>query len=281
MKKRILYILSTSYAGSHFLSLMLGSNSQAMHIGEVKRLRKARDGSESSVCYVCGDEGLCPVLSGINQENINDIYENIFSKVDPGITTLVDASKKPFWAERFINDDKYEYKFIHLIRDPRAYIRRMTLRYKELGRRLRVRRQVAVECPKLALYFLFRSDSILYAYRWLQQNQEISDFLARNRLKASLVTYRDLAMDTANQLQRLTEEAGLIFEPAQLEYWKAVHHGTQKIEYQANKSEKIFDLRWREFLSPELSSKIVADRNINKYLTSIGLKIAENGLTEL
>src|SRR2546428_11097791 len=42
LKRTIIYILSTNYAGSHYLSLLLGSNSRSIHLGEIKRLRDAR-----------------------------------------------------------------------------------------------------------------------------------------------------------------------------------------------------------------------------------------------
>lgn len=39
-KKQIVYILSTNYAGSHFLALMLASHSRCASVGEVHQLRK-------------------------------------------------------------------------------------------------------------------------------------------------------------------------------------------------------------------------------------------------
>jgi hypothetical protein len=284
MKKNILFILSTSYAGSHYLSLMLGSNSRALHIGEAKRLRRQDENSGKTICFLCRDEQECPLLKGFSHERVDEIYDIIFSNIDPHITTLIDTSKKTFWAERFLNNPKYQYKFIHLIRDPRPYVRRMMLRYKKLRARLKIRKQMVRDFISYAPSFLFKADTEVYAYRWLKQNVDISSFLQKNNLDYDLVTYYDLVHNTARELQRLTEAAELIYEPGQIEYWNFEHHGTQKIEYQwiQKKNENnYFDLRWKEFLSQAVNERIFTNPHINAYLRSINVRYHENGLSRI
>lgn len=284
MKKTILFILSTSYSGSHFLSLMLGSNSRALHIGEVKRLRRQNKDSNKTGCFLCKDERQCPLLKGIFHERVDEIFDIIFSNIDPHITTLVDTSKKPFWAKRFLDNNKYEYRFIHLIRDPRPYVRRMVLRYKKLGERLRIRKQMVRDFIYYSPNFLLKTDIDVYTYRWLKQNIDISTFLQENNLKFDLVTYYDLAHYTSNELKRLTEAAGLAYEPDQIEYWNFEHHGTQKLEYQwiqKQKKTNYFDLRWKEFFSPAINDRIFSNSHINTYLQSINISYHNNGLSRI
>ncbi|MFZ5766429.1 MAG: hypothetical protein ACOY4H_12660 [Thermodesulfobacteriota bacterium] len=282
MKKNIVFILSTSYAGSHYLSLMLGSNSRALHIGEVKRLRKQEQDNAGTQYSPLNNDGTNPMLKGFCPQQINEIYDVIFSNIDPAITTLIDTSKKPFWAERFLDNPCYTYRFIHLIRDPRPYVRRMMLRYRTAGDRLRIRKQMIRDFLAYAPRFLFKADTEVYAYRWLKQNVDITDFLRKNRLEYELVTYFDLAHNTSSELQRLTEAMGLTFEPGQIEYWNFEHHGTQKIEYQwigQKKETNYFDMRWKEFLSPTVQQQIFANPDINAYLDSLAIRYHDRGLS--
>ena len=124
MNRSVVYILSTNYAGSHYLSLLLGSNSQTTHLGEVKRLRFADEADRKRACYLCRDKPDCKLLGGIGPENLADIYPIVFSRVPTRVKVLVDSSKNTFWARRFLHDGRYARKYVHLIRDPRALVRR-------------------------------------------------------------------------------------------------------------------------------------------------------------
>ena len=43
MSRGLVYLLSSNFSGSHFLSLMLGSHSRFVHLGELKNLVYAGD----------------------------------------------------------------------------------------------------------------------------------------------------------------------------------------------------------------------------------------------
>lgn len=282
MKKTIVYILSTNYAGSHFASLLLGSNTRALHIGEVKRLRKPAFKTKKQPCTICSNKP-CPVMHGITPENIDDVYKTIFSNIDDeNITTLIDTSKKTFWAERFIEDDRYDLKFIHLIRDPRALVRRDSLTFPTFRQRLRQRWKVVRAYPKMALSMLFGEQSRIYLYKWLKENRGITDFIEQNNLDATVVTYHDLAKNTGEELMRLTDWAGLDYEPEQIEYWNFSHHGSQKTDYEWIKKKQLkghFDLRWKEFLSSKTQDDIVDNKDVLSYLDGIGVDFSAEGLT--
>src|SRR5439155_18604497 len=159
--KTVVYILSNNYSGSHYLSLMLGSHSRAMHLGEVKQLRKAGE----RACYLCRDKDDCAVLGGIGPDNWTDVYRIVFSRIDPKIEVLVDASKNTFWAERFLSDDRYQRKYIHLIRDPRALVRRWVLTFQSRQQRLNQRLRLARQRPRLAMPALFGGTTGVYLYK--------------------------------------------------------------------------------------------------------------------
>jgi len=286
MKKTIVYILATDFAGSHYLSLMLGSHSQVMHLGEVKRLRTRKgSGHIKWVCSACQGKGQCPILSGIGPHNIANLYDIVCSRVDPKIDVLVDNSKLiNGWVTRFLGDDRYHKKFIHLIRDPRALVRRWLMEEPGLKRRCRqVRRFAAItgEHPALAGPIFRGGPTTLLMYNWLAQNERITNFLQRHHLDTCRLTYYDLCHDTPGELTRLMHWLGLEYEPGQPEYWNFEHHGSQKPTYDWNLEKKttFFDVRWKTFLTPAAIDQISHDPVINRYLAAAGMRFVDDGLT--
>ena len=281
MKKTIVYILSTDYAGSHYVSLVLGSNSRTMHLGEVKRLKKPL-GKQGVICTACRDKAPCPVMSGIGPDNLPSIYDIIFSRIDPRKEALIDASKTIHgWADLFLANETYQRKYVHLIRDPRALVRRYLLT-NSLNRQLERRWELFKRRQAFGLRVPFSPDAGEVAmYFWLAENQQITEFIRANHLEAALVTYEDFARDTPRELRRIMGWMGLEYEPAQLEYWNVEHHGTQKSRYNWVKEQKTqyFDLRWKEFLPPDTQARIAQNPLIGRYLSEQGLQLAEDGLT--
>jgi hypothetical protein len=274
MKKTVVHILSTPYAGSHYLSLLLGSNSRAMHLGEVFHLEKGvRD--KAGLTYHSSE-----VLEGIGPENIDQIYRIIGERVGPDIEVLVDNSKKISWSERFVGQSDNPQRYIHLIRDPRALVRRYELRSR-FRKVLRYRFKIFRRLPALRGSIFFVPESMVWAYVWLLQNEEISAFFRRSRANWELVTYRDLACQAGVEIERLMRWLGLRFEPGQLEYWNFDHIGTQKTNYEWVKQQKTnyFDLRWQQDLPLPIQQRIAADPPIQRYLQSLGLRMVDNGLT--
>ena len=276
MRKTVAYILSTPYAGSHYLSLLMGSNSRAIHVGELNGLRKEKAKKESRECLVNRGE----VLEGIGAENCNRVHEIIFSRIDPGIQVLVDNSKRVSWAERFLGNDTFDKRYIHLIRDPRALVRRYALR-SHFRKVWRHRWRVFKAIPQLRPRIFLLPEPYVWAYYWLVQNRAISRFLRDNHLEHTVVAYRDLAINPAAEIQRLMEWLELSYERAQLEYWNFEHIGTQKRDYEWVKEKKatFIDLRWQSELPADVQQTISKDPLIGEYLSSLGLKFVDNGLT--
>lgn len=276
MRNTVLFILSTPYAGSHYLSLMLGSNSGAMHLGEMKRVCLPR--GESRECtFKHGD-----ILDGIGPQDTERVYNLLFSRVDPRIRLLVDNSKRVRWAERFLKLDGYDRRFVHLIRDPRAIIRRYRLG-SYLSKQLRERWKLFRQNPELRSSIFFVRQDLVWLYAWLRQNLEITRFLRERKLDHLMVTYRDLARDPGTEVSRIMQWVGLNYEPAQLEYWNFEHIGTEKRGYEWVKEKKVsfIDLRWQTELRPETQKAVSNDGLTIRYLSSLGLRFTEDGLTRL
>ncbi len=286
MQKTIVTILSTNYAGSHFLSLLLGSHSRACHIGELRRvvegLAMAR---EVSFCHICNPQSECPAIRGLTGASAESTYAKVFENfaaLGRHPQALIDASKLVKWASRFVNQSTYRFKYVHLIRDPRALVRRDMLNKSDLKRRVHARRQAAFRGPKVRLSLLIAPMWKVSLCKWYNKNVEIAEFLRRHGCDTQVVTYRDLATDTVGEVRRLDAWMGLQFEPAQIEYWQFDHHGSQKVKYDWIKQQKktgYFDLRWKEFFSAETAAAIACDADVTRLLSRLSLRLDDIGLT--
>jgi len=277
--KKIVYVMSSNYSGSHFLSLIVGSHSRFQHIGEIKWLRKDKTDSSRVLCGICGGHEDCPVFSGISAENVDNVYEDIFSNVGSEILGLVDTSKKTFWAERFLQDQRYEKKFIHLIRDPRALVRRWFL--DEDLSLLRERRKL-MKSPLRNLKMILSGDELdLYIGKWLRQNLKIADFISQNRLDAFTVTYHDLARHEERVLAELMQWLDCEHEPGQADYWNFTHHGSTKAEYEwvNQKKTKHFDCRWKDFLNQDQQHRVANHEGVQRFLNRSAITMNKDGLS--
>jgi hypothetical protein len=274
MDKQIVYVLSTNYAGSHFLALQLGSHSRCASIGELHHFR--RNDTRFKACFLCEIDDKCPIFTGINQEPISRYYERIFENLavyDSSISTVIDNSKKVRWASRFVEMPGFTQKYIHIIRDPRALVRRWMLTFDTPSVKRKMRVKTARRCWRNALDILTGDEPNIYIWHWLYQNMQITDFLNRNRLNVRLVTYHDLVFKTDEVLDDLMKWLGYAYEPSQKEYWNFTHHGSVKPQYMKapENSDKLFDQRWKTFLGEETQSKIFHHPKVNRYLDSLGL----------
>lgn len=276
-RKKVAFVLSTNYAGSHFLSLLMGSHSRATHVGELHSFR--RDRLHGRVCGVCAENAECPLFRGIVPGQYEHIFEQLFGNVKPEVELLVDASKKCNWAERFIAQDTFDWRFVHLIRDPRALVRRWEMGYDTWRKRLRQRWTQIRGQPLRLLGWLTMPPRELYVHKWVRQNRAITRFLARQGLNHRVITYRDLALDTAGEMRELMAWLGLEFEPAQLEYWNVEHHGSRKRSWIKQETKGVIDLRWQEYL-PDADKRMIAEHPaVTRYLAEIGMRLTADGLT--
>ena len=284
MQRKIISILSTNYAGSHFLSLLLGSHSHVMHIGEVRRLRRKdarRYEDRWPLCHICSGD-TCPVQNGINPVTIDSAYEIIFDNFNSSsINALVDTSKKTDWFKRFLKNDQYQFKYIHLIRDPRALVRRWMMKYNSPKHISKLRLKAIRHFPIAALKLVNSQPYIIILYKWLWENQIITSFLKDNNLDYRIVPYERLAVDTETVSRELMTWLGYEFEDGQIEYWRFEHHGSQKPKYEWIKEKEVkhyVDLRWKDDLSLPIIKAIGNEKRVTDYLACLGMKLSESGL---
>ena len=278
MAKQIVYILSTNYAGSHFLALQLGSHSRCASIGELHHFR--RKNTPHRACFACPADEECPVFSGLKGKAVKDFYSTIFSNLevfDPKISAVIDNSKKVRWASRFLDTPGYTRKYIHLIRDPRALVRRWMISFDRPTKK-KMRIKTARRCWRHAWDILTGDEANVYLWDWLYENQQISNFIKVNNLDAKLVTYHDLVSKPDDVLSEIIRWLGYDYEPCQKEYWNFVHHSSVKPSYmkQPNNEQKILDQRWKTFLSEETQRTIFEHRHVHAYVKTLGLVLDES-----
>lgn len=278
MNKKLVFILSSNYSGSHFLSLLLGSHSKAVHLGETKNLIKGNVN-----CYACGVLNDCILLKDISQLETDSLYSELFNRAGGQINLLIDTSKKIKWMSQFIhNQTDYEIKVIHLIRDPRALLRRWKNKYNSVTSKINQRRIVLKAFPKKTFALLFSSQETIYLYKWLKQNQKIASFTRENSLDTKVVTYHDLTLDPDKTLSALMEWLEENYESSQLRYWEFDHHGTQKHEYEWVKKQQTtshVDLRWKDELGPIQSEFLLNNLDLKSFIKDQHLLQLDNGLT--
>ena len=277
MKRQIVFVLSTNYAGSHFLSLQLGSHSRCASIGELHTLRRTGR-RRMKACWMCEDDERCPQFKGLFGLPLAELFDrlfNNFSEAFPDVKVGIDNSKKPRWAKHFLTLQGFERKYIHLIRDPRALVRRWLLADKR--RKTGVRRRTARRCWRHAWNILTGSEANIYLWKWLYQNREITRLIRRNALDARIITYRDLVARSAETLTELMNWLGLEYEPSQTEYWRFVHHGTVKRNYlrPPESGRPIPDQRWKDFLDDRAQDLAFRHPAVRAYLSDIQVDFDE------
>ncbi len=277
MKKTIVFIMSSNYSGSHFLSLLLGSNSKAIHVGEVKNVIK-----NNYDCHVCGDTGACKLFKGLENVPKTALYSTLFERAPKGTEVLVDNSKKIGWIKQFLFlKQTYNIKIIFLLRDPRALSRRWAIRDINAWGHLRVRLKSARRYFSSAIPILFSNPVYAYIYKWLEQNQRFSIFIKNSGIDYKVVTYREVAYDKQVTLKKLTEFIGLEYEEEQVDYWKFEHHGTQKPQYEWIKNQQDsthVDLRWKEFLTEKQQSTILNSNHLQDFFSELSIEMRDEGL---
>jgi len=276
-KKKVIYILSSSYSGSHFLSLMLGSNSKTKHVGELRKLcKRQNDLQEGRELVYDGDA----IFEGIGPDTADSVYDIVFSRLDPSIEGIVDASKSHNkWANRFLHDETYDKYYIHLIRDPRAMLRRWKLT-AHFRKNLRMKRRLKSYNHEWARQLRFARQNTTLTYRWIMENRQIDGFLTSNHLNHRLVTYHDAAKNPEEVVGSLMDWLEIPFEPEQLEYWKFHHVGTQKKAYSevSSREQCAIDLRWQQDLEDEEKRFVLEHPEVLKLVDDFGLEIVEDGL---
>ena len=222
-----------------------------------------------------------PVFDGIDASNIDLVFSTLFERLEPDVEVLVDASKKvDGWADRFLDDNEFDRRYIHLVRDPRALFRRwkMSTRFRK---NLRLKRQLIRFNPSWFKKLVLAPEDTLLAYRWIMENSLIQRFVEANQLDCMRLSYHDLAKDPTAEISRLMEWLGVSYEPEQLDYWNFKHIGTQKKSY-ANvnaREDTQIDIRWQQDLSESQKSAILGNPDLIDFAAQIGMRLVDDGIS--
>lgn len=273
---RVVFILSTNYAGSHLLAQLLAAHSRCAGVGELHNYRKFRArGSRSG--DVVDDYADHPAFAGLDELPVRQWHAHIMERLRrerPGLTHLIDNSKRPDWTARFPRRASFA---VHLIRDPRALVSRWMRTYATAQEVAGQRRRVLRRRPWA---FVSLHDAVdVYVHKWLIANRRISRLL--HSRPGRVVTYRDLTAQPARALADLMPAFGLDFEPRQLRYGDAgAALGTRKRDYldESAHSTIRMDLRWRADLGEQEQRRVAEHPGVQRYLRGQGLVMTDDGL---
>jgi hypothetical protein len=280
----VIVIVALPHSGSHLLSQLLGAHQRCLSIGELHnydKLTNRPSRGNGNVISSYADDAIFAQLDRLPVERWHSTILKRAKELYPAVTTLVDNSKRVTWCRALMKNSELDVQPVHLIRDPRALLRYWMLSYdspKKIRRqRVRHSRMKPLQAPAL----LTCSPRELYLRKWLIRNEQASALLASHDKSDNVVTYHDLATRPETTLERLMPLLGLEYEPSQLRYGDADHHGTVKRDYQqAMETSAIqLDVRWQDFLSSADREGVSSDKRIQAYLSKLYLTFAERGLT--
>jgi len=260
MNSTVVFILSANYSGSTWLALLMGSHSQACYAGELNKMFH----DDPVPCRLCEEKGsVCPIFYDVAQTKARHIHDLVLART--GKKVLVDNSKTVSWSRKFLQENRFQRKYVHLLRDPRAIAYSLQLR-----------------------------DRSIDITDWMKKNGDIRDFLQENELDSRAITYNELAERTDATLAQLCGWLGLVFEPEQKAYWNFEHHGpgrngataafldhyvpSDEQFYSDTKRTQFHDLRWKEKLDMKTHEAIVCNKELPAFLKEFELEFSENGL---
>ena len=257
---QVIIILSESRSGSTWLSYVLGSHTNAAHLGEYFRPFTMPGHIACRLCEAKG-KSECEILHGIENVIKEDAHNFAFERFQK--KTLIDSSKQLDWVVDFSQESAFQTKVIHLFRDPRSWYA------SERRRKTHLTVSDAME-------------------RWLNTNQTISSTLDEHSISYVTAYYEELCIKPEIYFNAgVNEYLKMPFEEAALEYWNFQHHGlggngaafnnlsgypkakmlTGDDEYyNGMKRKRFYDARWLDELSPSERSEIENMETLNTYL---------------
>jgi len=263
MNQTVVFILSSNYSGSTWLALLLGSHAQSAYVGELHKMFH----NDPVPCRLCEEkQQACPVFHDVAGAKIKNIHQLVFTRT--GKKVLMDNSKTVAWSRKFLNEGKFQKKYVHLLRDPRAIAFSLQLR-----------------------------DRAPETEEWIKKNREIREFLLANDLDHRAITYNQLADHTDETLAALDQWLGFAYEASQKEYWSVEHHGpgrngatagfldhyvaSDEQFYSERKRTNFHDLRWKEQLHEDSKILIARDAELRAFLQEMNLTLGEEGLNRV
>lgn len=279
----VIFILSGNYAGSHLLARLLGAHPRCADVGELRNLPKftRRPGPNASGTAAAYRDS--PLYEGFLQQPPEHWHRMLLDRIrrqDSGVAVLIDNSKRIDWVDRFVGRPELDVRCVHLLRDPRALVRRWQQTFGSTATRRRIRLREARRQWRNGLRILRAPEPEMFAWRWLRENREIHAWLQRCRPAAARLAYLELLDDPEGSLRRLMPALGLEYHPDQLDYGRSPQYGTRKTEWNAAATAGTPrpDLRWQEELDATARDAVTHLPELRDHLAALGYRFAERGL---
>lgn len=237
MTTKVIYIAGTGRSGSTLLGNAVGSLPGALSVGEVK-LGFRRGLTESGCCGCRRPVRECPVwvpaleatfgsvptaeeaavidrrlaaavrtrrtpwwLLGRESGEVTDLVDLVGRLLTnlalaSGAEALVDSSKLPAYGALLARSPLLDVRTIHLVRDPRAVAWSW-------------QRQAASQQVSGFEEVMERFSPVKASLMWLESSSSVAALARRGGRSTHLVRYEDLIADSATELRRVAEFAGL------------------------------------------------------------------------
>jgi len=186
----VVNVICTSYSGSTWLNLLLGSHPDAFSVGEIKSIKR----TGRPLCTLHGEN--CPVWSQFDFPSDKNPFLKI-AQIAEKRWLIVNNSRNYM---EYLDDPNIESRYVHLLRDGRAVTASMMRKYVDTT--------------------MWKASR-----KWahdVRRNQRL--IRRRGGANSCLVHYEKLNQDTAGQLELLCKQLGMPFEPTMLDCWSQPHH---------------------------------------------------------
>ena len=235
--KKVVFILSTGHSGSTLLTLILGSHTRVLSLGELIKLHKRIDKPYQDfpqLCVICKGEcafwnrqasfsvlqnyfshqnKLYSIIRGVSHYH-KSIYQHLFEW--SGKEILVDSSKRVNWIRQQMHPAshwrKMSPKLLFLTRDGRAHINSILRKYPN-------------------------RDAEQVIHKWKTGIEGMRDFYQNFAYDKAAISYEKLASQPFKAVRALCEFLEVDYQPEMLQYWKHEHHscggnlGTRSLIY--------------------------------------------------
>ena len=201
-RKKVIFVLSTSWGGSTFLDLMLGNGKDCFSCGELINLFRNKGRMVCSTCYgpprsktnPYGPHPIyCDIWKKVYRDGRKRIYDTLFS-ILPNVDVIVDSSKGDHWFR--------EQK-------------------RNIGGRFQVLPVLIYKHPLNFAYSAIQKYSRTRDWMW-EWRECNSKFLPHNPI---VVSYKDLCENPSYTLKKLCEKLGIeYFEGKELFWNRSSHH---------------------------------------------------------
>ena len=275
-RKKVVFVMSTNYAGSTVLGLVLGGHSRAAVIGEpASLLKRSKEGwRHKKYCSLCQDDGSkCQVwdadLVAAVRENPSQVYSLFDRKIGGECDVFVDGSKDLAWLDACVKEKRADPWIIHISKPVESYLASILTR---------------------------REGGTLMEYSaisWARLNRQIREYATNRGIPYLFVRYPEFATRTDDFVRKLSQFLGLEAEPDCSKFWEFSPHyvkgnpgvashfdrklvgkepGLNKEIYTENHQKIFLDEKWKRLIGKSVLDRVYSLREVCKESETLGFK---------